>query len=205
MTIFNPEYPFVLPDAVPVAADATQIEALLARCMDGDDRAYALIYRQYATEIYRLCYSLLHHREDAEEVLQDAFEYAFRRLVTFDPQKSAFRTWLYRIAISRCRNKRRRKWLPTFSFGQLGEADLTDRTIILPDEQAQMSEEQQLVWQGLQSLSPKLREVAVLRYYNGLTYREIGDILGIKAKTAESRMRLGHKALKSYLVDKLDG
>ena len=55
---------------------------LIARCLEGEESAYAALYRLYAGEIYRLCYSLLQHREDAEEVLQDAFEYAFRRLET---------------------------------------------------------------------------------------------------------------------------
>jgi DNA-directed RNA polymerase specialized sigma24 family protein len=50
-----------------------------------------------------------------------------------------------------------------------------------------------------------LRETAVLRYYEGLTYNEIGQILDIPPKTAESRMRLAHKALRKKLVDWLSG
>jgi RNA polymerase sigma-70 factor (ECF subfamily) len=174
---------------------------LIARCLAGESGAHAALYKQYASLIYRLNYSLLQNSEDAEEVLQDAFEYAFRRLDQFDPAKSSFKTWLYRIAISRCRNKRRRKWLPTDPISQLMEQgiDIADDATPQPDEATALGEAQAEVWDALGTLSPKLREVAVLRYYDGLKYEEIGRILDIPAKTAESRMRLAHKALRSQL------
>ena len=150
--------------------------------------------------IFRLAYSMLQHKEDAEEVLQDSFEYAFRKLAHYDAHKSSFKTWLYRIAISRCRNKRRRKWLPTFSLSQMVGHEITDRDTPAPDEVVTLTEKQQQVWHALHELSPKLRETAVLRYYEGLTYVEIGDILDIPAKTVESRMRLAHKALRDLLM-----
>jgi RNA polymerase sigma-70 factor, ECF subfamily len=184
--------------AVPRYVDAA-IQAIIERCLNGDDSAYGTLYDQFASTIYRLTYNMLQHKEDAEEVLQDSFEYAFRKLDQYDPNKSAFKTWLYRIAISRCRNKRRRKWLPSISLGQLINQDINDDQTPTPDEALALSDEQQRVWQALTELTPKLRETAVLRYYENLTYNEIGDILGIPSKTAESRMRLAHKALRSLL------
>lgn len=173
--------------------------ALIQRCLGGDETAFVTLYQQHAAAIYRLTFSLLQQREDAEEVLQDSFDYAFRKLAQYDANKSAFKTWLYRIAISRCRNKRRRKWLPTFSLSQISGADAADRNAPQPDEELALSEQQQRVWTALTQLSPKLRETAVLRYYEGLTYPEIGKIVGIPTKTAESRMRLAHKALREML------
>jgi RNA polymerase sigma-70 factor (ECF subfamily) len=61
-----------------------------------------------------------------------------------------------------------------------------------------------MVWEALGQLSPKLRETAVLRYYEGCSYAEIGEILDIPAKTVESRMRLAHRALKELLVDEME-
>ena len=189
---------------MPAAEANTYTANLISRCLAGEESAYAALYHLHAAEIYRLCYSLLQHREDAEEVLQDAFEYAFRRLETYQPRKSAFKTWLYRIAISRCRNKRRRKWLPTFSLQQLADDDIGDQSAPDPVEQATLTEQQRQVWQALRQLSPKLRETAVLRYYEGLAYAEIGDILNIPPKTVESRMRLAHQALRDLLGADLD-
>lgn len=175
--------------------------AILERCLAGDEAAYALLYRHYASYIYRLAYGLLQHREDAEEVLQDSFEYAFRRLAHYDPQKAAFKTWLYQIAVSRCRNKRRRRWLPTLSLSQTEHDELADPHLPAADEGLLLNEREQLVWAALRALSPKLRETALLRYYEGLTYEEIGQILSIPAKTAESRMRLAHKTLYQLLAN----
>lgn len=182
--------------------DETQL--LIERCLSGEQSAYVTLYDQYSGVIYRLAYSLLQHQEDAEEVLQDSFEYAFRRLEQYDARKSAFKTWLYRIAVSRCHNKRRRKWLPSLSLQQMDDgAEASDPTAPLPDERAALNEQQQAVWRAVRELSPKLREVAVLRYYGGLQYGEIGEVLDIPPKTAESRMRLAHKALREQLRELL--
>ena len=173
---------------------------LIACCLDGEQSAFVHVYNEYAEMIYRLCYSLLGHQEDAEEVLQDTFEYAFRKLAKYDARKASFKTWLYQIAVSRCRNKRRRKWLPTLSIGELRDEELPDRRVAAPDEMLVVSEKNALVSAAIESLSPKLREVAVLRYYEGFTYAEIGTVLSIPPKTAESRMRLAHGQLKKLLL-----
>ncbi|HSH05369.1 MAG TPA: RNA polymerase sigma factor [Anaerolineae bacterium] len=176
---------------------------LIHACLRGDDLAYDALYQQHVAYIYRLAYSLLQNREDAEEVLQDSFEYAFRTLHRYDPHKASFKTWLYQITVSRCRNKRRRKWLPTFAWQHLpGEAQLPADEPLL-DEQMVLNEQQKLVWHALSQLTPKLRETAVLRYYENLSYQEIGHIVGASAKTVESRMRLARQSLKNILQDQL--
>lgn len=193
--------PWGNPPVEPTAADAT--DALIESGLRGDETAFVALYALHSGMVYRLAYSLLQHPQDAEEVLQDSFEYAFRRLSLFDPRKSAFKTWLYRITVSRCRNKRRRKWLPTFSLSALEEQELPDSAIPTPEERLNLTERQQAVWAALGRLSPKLREVAILRYFAGMQYDEIGVVLDIPAKTAESRMRLAHKSLRQTLSDQL--
>ncbi len=190
-------------DAPAIQPPDDETAGLIGRCLAGDEVAYLALYDTYSGLIYRLAYSLLQDRQDAEEVLQDSFEYAFRRLDHFDARKSAFKTWLCRIAISRCHNKRRRKWLPSFSLNQF-DVEPSDPTAALPDERAALSEEQRAVWAALGELSPKLRVVAILRYYAGMQYAEIGQALNIPAKTAESRMRLAHKALRERLRGVID-
>jgi RNA polymerase sigma-70 factor (ECF subfamily) len=181
----------------PSGADG--LEQLIARCLSGEQVAYLTLYNRYAGIVYRLAYSFLQHQQDAEEVMQDSIEYAFRRLESYDPRRAAFKTWLYRITVSRCRNKRRRKWLPTLSIDHLAESDLNDPGAPAPDQHAALNERQKAVWKAISHLSPKLREVAVLRYYSTLQYAEISAILDIPTKTAESRMRLAHKALREIL------
>jgi RNA polymerase sigma-70 factor (ECF subfamily) len=184
---------------------ADVIAGWITACLAGEESGFVALYDHFAPMTFRLAYSLLQNREDAEEVLQDSFEYAFRRLSHFQPAKASFKTWLYQIVISRCRNKRRRRWLPTISLGLLADDGVADNAAAGPHELAALSERQRAVWAALAALSPKLRETAVLRYYEYLNYAEIGAILGIPAKTVESRMRLAHQALRRSLTGELYG
>ncbi len=176
---------------------------LIQQCLAGEQSAYAGLYRVYAGDVYRLVYGMLGHREDAEEVVQDAFVYALRNLGRYDPGRASFRTWLFTIAVSRTRNKRRRRWLPTIPLWDLLQIN---EAPAFPDESERPAETaiegaglQQAVRAAVSQLSPKLRDAAVLRYFEGLTYREIGEILGIPHKTAESRVRLAHQALRGLI------
>lgn len=186
----------VIPSIAEVASDQ---DLLIARCLEGEESAYLAVYNQYAGMIFRLCFSLLQNKEDAEEVLQDSFEYAFRRLENYDSKKASFKTWLYQISVSRCRNKRRRKWLVTLPLATLFVDHAVDEITPTPAESMDLSEQQNMIWEAIGELSPKLREVSILRYYENMTYPEIGRVLSIPPKTAESRMRLAHKSLRLKL------
>ncbi|MBN1316815.1 MAG: RNA polymerase sigma factor [Anaerolineales bacterium] len=185
----------------PIDDDLTE---LIARCLQGDQTALAALYHAYANDVYRLVYGLLGDREDAEEVVQDTFVYAMRQLNRYDPVKAGFRTWLFIIATSRARNKRRRKWLPTVSLRFFLESEIGPDAGLQPrpaEARVETGAREDRVRSALGELSTKLREAAVLRYFEGLTYREIGQILGIPKKTAESRVRLAHKALRDLMAD----
>ncbi len=177
---------------------------LIGRCLRGDQAAFTNLYRLYANDIYRLVYGYLGHRQDVEEVVQDTFIYAMRNLARYDPQKAGFRTWLFIIATSRTRNKRRRRWLPTVAWRQLlhnqPEPAAPDEPARPPEAQLEAAGTQAAVQSALAQRSPKQREAAGLRYFDGLTYKEIGQILDIPHKTAESRVRLAHKVLRGLIV-----
>jgi RNA polymerase sigma-70 factor (ECF subfamily) len=140
--------------------------------------------------------------QDAEDVVQESMVYAFRNLHQYDPMRGAFRTWLYTITISRCRNARRRKWLPTVALSNLLNIGVEPPA---PDDE---QPETRAAWQdvrdslerALRTLSPRLREAVALRYGQGLTYREMADIIGCPQKTAESRIRLAHEQLRSAMT-----
>lgn len=176
---------------------------LIDRCVGGDEAALELLYRTYAGDVYRLVYGLLGHREDAEEVVQDAFIYAMRNLARYKAERASFRTWLFTIAVSRARNKRRRRLLPTVSLrrpiGSEGGPHLSNQSDRPPEAALVRAGLRETVRAAVNQLSPKLREAVALRYSEGLTYKEIGQILGISHKTAESRVRLAHRALRGLI------
>ena len=177
---------------------AENLKDWIARGARGDEDACARLYREFSPAVLRLSFGLLNDLRDAEEVMQDAFVYALRNLKRFDPEKSAFRTWLFTIAISRCRNKRRRKWLATLPLSLLNAEPAPGSPREVEALLARRGVRRQ-IWEVLQELSPRLREALVLRYLGDLKYGEIGQALGCNAKTAESRVRLGLIALRGTL------
>jgi len=176
-----------------------QLGQLISAAQSGDEGAYAELYDQFVQSIYRLAHSVLLNQEDAEEVAQDSFIYAFQNLRRYDPLRSAFRTWLYMIAMSRCRNRLRRRYLPTQALNDI--ADWVASVDPHPEAVAEQRSGRETILKALAKLSPKLREAAVLRYFHALTYREIAQVLGCPQKTAESRVRLAHEALHKLLKD----
>ncbi len=177
------------------------LAGLIVYALQGDQVAYATLYDRYAPGLYRLAYSILLVEQDAEDVLQESMVYAFRNLDHYDPERGAFRTWLCTITISRCRNARRRKWLPTVALTHLLNIGIEPPA---PDDEqpevkAAWAEVRQALHQALHTLSPRLREAVALRYGQGLTYREMAEIMECPQKTAESRVRLAHEQIRKSI------
>lgn len=176
-----------------------EIDATIARALHGDQSAYATLYDQFAAGLYRLCYSLLMNEQDAEDILQESFLYAFKNLHRYDARKSALKTWLYTIAVSRCRNTYRRKRFLTVDISQWFGAELKAPPAEAPEAAVIRRDASDSITRALGELSPRLREAIVLRYGQGMTYREIAEVMGCPQKTAESRVRLGHQRLRKSL------
>ncbi len=176
-----------------------EIDATIARALHGDQHAYAALYDQFAAGLYRLCYSLLMNEQDAEDILQESFLYAFKNLHRYDARKSALKTWLYTIAVSRCRNTYRRKRFLTVDISQWFGAELKAPPAEAPEAAVIRRDASDSITRALGDLSPRLREAIVLRYGQGMTYREIAEVMGCPQKTAESRVRLGHQRLRQSL------
>jgi RNA polymerase sigma-70 factor, ECF subfamily len=182
------------------AADIMQdIEPIIERAVRGDQASYETLYNTFAPSIYRLCYSLVLNQQDAEDVMQETFVYAFKNLQRYDAQRAAFKTWLYTIAISRCRNLYRRKRPALLDITQLLQLSLPGPQSETPEAVLAERDMQHSVERALGRLSPRLREAIVLRYGHGLMYREMADIMNCPQKTAESRVRLAHEALRGLL------
>lgn len=180
------------------------ISALVERWRAGDERAAEALYDHFWDRVYWLCYGLLGDVGDAEEVAQDAMYYALANIARYDADRSAFSTWLHTIAVSRCRNKRRR-WRPQLVSlaAWLGVGrDVPDPT---PDQENRLvrAEMRGEVWEAVQALSARLREAIFLRYWAGHTYREMAKILGCPVSTTQSRVRLAYQRLQAVLAPEL--
>lgn len=176
-----------------------EIFAWIKAALAGEQVAFSQLYDHFAAGLYRLCYGLVLNKQDAEDVVQESFVYAFKNLQRYDVKKASFKTWLYTIAVSRCRNTYRRKRLPTIDLSQILQLQLPAPNDDAPEAAIAKRESSEAIQAALVNLSPILREAIVLRYGHGLTYREVAEIMDCPQKTAESRVRLAHQKLKELL------
>ena len=183
----------------PASQDKETALNLIASALQGDQNAYADLYNLYAAGLYRLLYSLLLNRQDAEDVTQEAFVYAFKNLGRYDAKRASFKTWLYTIAVSRSRNVHRRQRPIALDITDMMRLKTPAPDSETPEAHLAHQRAKEAIAGALVSLSPRLREAVVLRYGHGLTYREIAEVMGCPQKTAESRVRLAHQRLRDVL------
>ena len=168
---------------------------LIRRSQADDKEAFAELFHQYQDLVYKTAYLMLGNAGEAEDVLQEVFLQVYRSLVTFDPSKGAFTTWLYRITVNHCLNRRRKHHLPTVSLSKASAASLAERSSSFQTR----LEDKEVIEQALSRLSERLRVVIILRYYWELSYAEIAQILDIPVGTVKSRLNLALKTMHEEL------
>lgn len=188
-----------------MVASADDLE-LLRRFASGDAAAFDDIVRTYQGRIVTLCRYLLGNAADADDAAQDVFVKAFKNLKNFRPEAALY-TWLYRIAVNTCIDRRRRPSF--FSLFRADEgAEGSDAPFPALQSEApspeQLVESQQIseeIQRALKKLSPKLRAAIVLKEIEGLRYEEIGEVLEISLGTVKSRISRAREELKRTLTD----
>ncbi|GIK38721.1 MAG: RNA polymerase sigma factor [Chloroflexota bacterium] len=179
----------------------TDLSVLAERWQAGDERAAEAIYHHCRDSTFGLANALLDNPADAEEAAQDALTYALTHINQYDAQRARFSTWLHTITVSRCRNRRRRHFLPSLSlFVWFQRGGDTADPAPGPEPAAMQAATQDEVWIAIQRLSPPLREAILLRHWSDHTYQEIAAILDCPLRTAQSRVRLAYQQLRGFLA-----
>lgn len=169
---------------------------VIARCQQGDRDALRALFERYKDRVYSIAlYSLGGDPQLASDVTQQVFIKLMTRIGQFRGD-SDFATWLYRLVVNTCRDEQRkqRRWVPL--------ADSLFMTATVKQTQAAQYATKELAQQvqhALGELKPKLRWPLLLRYVEGLSYEEIGKVLGCSKGTVASRLNRGHSALSRKL------
>lgn len=140
---------------------------------------------QYKSDLMRMCVACLKDAALAEDAVQETFIKAYKALATFRGESSE-KTWLIRIAINTCRSIRRDRW---FRF--------VDRSVT-PDSlflQAASDADRELM-EAVMNLPSRFKEVVLLYYYQGLTLREISEVLGVATSTISIRLKKACERLR---------
>jgi RNA polymerase sigma-70 factor (ECF subfamily) len=141
----------------------------------------------YGEQIYRFCRRMMADEAAAEDVHQLTFVQAYQSLPAF-ARRSSFRTWLYGIARHRCLDtlKRRRRWRARFELVD-DPPEVADPTADLHRD-TETSGISSVLAACLERLAPRVRETVALRYQGGLSYAEIGEVLGERPPTLRVRV-----------------
>lgn len=163
---------------------------LIVDAQNGNTAAFKVLYERYRDRVFSLINYSLKDRTLAEDTLQTVFVKVFQALPFFR-HESGFHTWIYRVALNECRNRKRsrRLFVPIENFaGRLNEPDPG----AAPDAMHASREMNRIIQNAVLELRPKLRSVVVLKYVEELSYEEIATVLGCSPGTVASRL---HRAL----------
>ena len=191
----------------------TDLELVQKFQRESDQHAFDLLVERHSERAYQLAYSILQNRQDAEEVVQDAFIRIYRSLANFRGD-AQFSTWMYRIVVNLCNNKFR--WIKVrganrnFSIDAPLSNDDGDDGLRLelpgtdapPSEQAAYAELRERLEQAMAQLPESYRTAVMLRNVQQLDYDEIARILNCAVGTVKSRINRGREMLRQAL--KLD-
>ena len=161
-------------------------EELIKQIRAGNEKAADILVKRYYTDILRYCKRHIIDQNLAEDATQETFYRVFRSLMRYQ-DKERFRAWLYMIARNICidENRKQKNTIP-LELEDIGEESNDIHQIENSDEIEQL----------LSVLPEEQREAILLYFEDELTYKEIGKILGIPARTVQSRVKNGIKAIK---------
>lgn len=166
-------------------------DALALAARDGDEQAMRELYERYRDRIAAYAHRITRDRSEALDVLQETFEYLFRKLPTYRPEgklSALLYTAARNLSLNKLKKKRR---MPTSSIDEVkpGTSGEADPASVLEDKESARA-----ALNAMETLSPEHREVVELRILEGLPYAEIAEIAGIPIGTVKSRL---HNALEN--------
>ena len=183
--------------------------SLLRQAADGDTDAFSRLVSELEKPVFRLAYSIMGNREDAEDVSQEAFLRLWRTLGSFRGDASVV-TYMLTITKNAALDElRRRKSRPTFPMtvqdedGEERQADYADPDPDSDPAKAYARRERiEGVRRAIADLPTEQRIILTLRDMEGRSYEEIADILGLNEGTVKSRLFRARQALKNLLLQR---
>jgi RNA polymerase sigma-70 factor (ECF subfamily) len=170
---------------------------IVRKCLNGDPAAFGLLVDKYKAGVYALAYSKLLNFQDAEDVTQEVFIKAYRKLRTLR-RWGKFVAWLYSITYSQCKNYiRARSRRPDSEFIEDQHPDLLEKPSMDSYRAGLVCE---LVHEALDSLPEMYRQVLTLYYLGGMRSGEIAEFLGVSSAAIRQRLSRARAQLKEGML-----
>jgi len=178
---------------------------LVTLIKNGDEPAFRVLINRYRDRLVTFCSRYLGSDTDGEDVAQEVCVLLYEKLDSFK-ENSQFSTWLYRIAVNRCKNRHGSWWNRLTRNGKRVSSvdrETSEITVVdsneATDSSTQNSELSEYIMSEIAELSSQFREVILLRDLQDHTYDEIAKIVGTSVGTVKSRLSRGRKLLQTQL------
>ena len=176
----------------------TEETGIIRAVLEGDTEPFRMLMQRYQKPVIRMIANLINDRHNCEDVAQEVFLAAYKKLPSFDPARSSFSTWLFTIAKNKSINAMKKKRVLSVSnppenpdFSEPADSLIRNELFLKLD-------------QALTSLSPGHRRALVLAEFENLPYEQIAQIEGVRIGTIKSRINRAKHRLKSAL-EVIDG
>lgn len=175
-------------------------QELVMRCQAGEMNAFQELVSRYHQKVFMVSLGLLRNRDDALEVAQETFFRAYRKIKSFQGG-SSFYTWLYRIAVNISIDTQRRQKRNPLDFRESMDAVFEAQNEVAKDPFADAHDRElrEQLTKAINELTPEHKAVIVLRTLEGMSYKDIGEVLGCSEGTVMSRLHYARKKLQDKL------
>ncbi len=181
------------------AGEARVDEALMAKVARGDEAAFRQLSRRHVLAMVGLARRVLGNAADAEDVVQEAMLRVWTHAPRWEPL-AAFKTWLTRIVVNLCLDRKRRKpWVDLDAAGEI--ADPAPGA----SEAAEQNEREQALTAAIGDLPDRQRTAVVLTYREGMTNVQVAEALDTSVSAVETLLIRGKKTLRAKLGAMFDG
>ena len=171
---------------------------IIKAVLEGDTESFRLLVQRYQKPVIRMIANLINDRHICEDIAQEVFLAAYKKLPSFDPSRSSFSTWLFTITKNKSINAmKKRKILSVINppenpdFSEPGDSLIRNELFLKLD-------------QALNSLNSGHRRALVMAEFENLSYEQIAQIEGIRIGTVKSRINRAKNRLRSTL-ESIDG
>jgi len=173
---------------------------LVCKCQKGEVAAYEELAAKYYRRVFMVILGMVHQRDDAMDVAQETFYRAFKNIKRFKGG-SNFYTWVYRIAVNLAIDFQRRQKRNLMDLKENMDEVVVDTETLGSDPYREIHDRRlgEKLLGAINELTPDHKAVIVMRAVEGLSYKEIGRIMGCSEGTIMSRLHYARKKLQEKL------
>jgi RNA polymerase sigma-70 factor (ECF subfamily) len=181
---------------------------LVASALRGSQEAFRQLVVRFERPVYTLILRMVHDTTAAEDLAQEVFVKAYRHLAAYDPTRK-FASWLFKVAHNTTIDHLRRSSLETVPLAAgLADRDeggellavLADSSTESPAAAAERRQMARALERAIASLRPEYREAVVLRYVEGQSYQEIGEVLDLPLGTVKTNLHRARKEMAAAMM-----